>query len=218
MNRFERNSNKRQTIKERRYKNWRLAGLAVALLVLTGCAAVSQAIQTPTSPATPVPTLILNTIVPSVMDTPSDPSVCAYVLVSKDAPDAAAMINQAYRSANFTNIDVRAAAYGENCIDTNTNRVVSFSAMQTDIYLTVPVQDIHDEQALGNWVARLTPVIDLVPAGQLPGPNPGNISVQFIDSSGTVTLWFPRKSAQELIQKGIDGSALYEALLAANTP
>ena len=218
MNRSEYYSIRKHFIKEILHKIGWLTGLLAVLVVLPGCAAVSRALQTPTPPATPVATLALNTIAPVVTDTPSDPAACAYVLVSKDAPDAAAMLNQAYRSANFTNIDVRAAAYGENCIDTNTNRVVSFSAMQTDVYLTVPVQDIHDEQALGDWATRLVPVIALVPADQLPGPNPGNISVQFTNNSGTATLWFPRKTAQDLIQKGVHGSALYEALLAANPP
>lgn len=199
------------------HKEWWLAGLVV-LLVLPGCTTLTRALQTPTPPASPIATLVLNTIAPSVTNTPPEPAVCAYVLVSKDAPDAAAMLNQAYRSANFSNIDVRAAAYGENCIDTNTNTVVSFSAMQTDVYLAVPVQDIHDEQALGDWIARLVPVIALVPANQLPGPNPGNILVQFTNASGMATLWFPRKTAQDLIQKGVRGSALYEALLAANAP
>lgn len=190
----------------------------LALFVLPGCTALARVIQTPTPLPTAIPTLALDISTPAITNTPSDPSLCAYVLVSKDAPDVTAIITQAYRNANFTDVDARAAAYGENCIDTNTNRVVSFSAMQTDIYLAVPVQDTQDIQALGNWIFRLVPVINQVSAGQLPGPKPGNIGVQFKSSGGVVNLWFPRKMAQDLIQKGVRGSALYDALAATNTP
>jgi hypothetical protein len=198
-----------------------LPGLSLAALLamalLAGCAVIARAIQTPAPDATLIPTLVLDTIAPSLTVTPADTPVCAYVEASKDAPEASSALTQAYRSADFANVDVRAEAYGENCIDTNTNRVASFSARQTDIYLSVPVQDIHDTQALGDWISRLVPVINLVPADQLPGPNPGNIAIQFTSAADTVNLWFPRQTAQGLIQKGLRGSALYEALATGNT-
>lgn len=186
------------------------------LLALTGCTALANALQTPAAPPTTIPTLVYVTVTPNATSTPLSSSVCAYVLVSKDAPDAATLVSQVYRTAGFTDVDVRAAATGENCIDTNTNSIVSFSAMQTDIYLTIPVQDTADTQALGSWISRLVPVINQVPANQLPGPNPGDIGMQFKSASGEVNLWFPRKTAQQLIQKGVSGSALYEALAATN--
>lgn len=190
--------------------------LLLSLVAMPGCSALTRVLQTPVPSLTPLPTLVMATLVPPATNTPSEPAACAYVLASKDAPDAAATLSQAYRSANFTNVDVRAAAYGEDCLDTNTNRIARFAAKQTDIYLTVTVENAHDTQSLGNWIARLVPVIDQVPAAQLPGPNPGNIAIQFTDGSGSINLWFPRKTAQELIQKSVSGSALYEALLSAH--
>lgn len=195
--------------------------LLAALFVvagLTGCVEVARTTQTPTPKATLIPTTpILETLTSSPVATSVVTPVCAYVEASKDAPDASAAITQAYRSANITHVDVRAEAVGENCIDTNTNRVASFSTRQTDIYLLVPVQDIHDTQALGDWISRLVPLIETVPADQLPGPNPGNIAIQFTNGTDEVNLWFPRQTAQGLLQKGIRGSALYEALATGNT-
>ena len=84
--------------------------------------------------------------------------------------------------------------------------------METDFRLVVPVQDTKDTQALGNWIAKLLPVIGKIPNDQLAGPNPGQVSIQFKGTGDGVNLTFPRAKGEELLQQGLSGSALYDAL------
>lgn len=165
----------------------------------------------PTQTATPLPTA---TELPGPTQTPTPPQNCAYVWSNRSLPEVANVINQALRDAGIPEVDGQASAYGEDCLDPETNTVVGFRTMQTDFYFSVMVQDMADTQAMGNLAETILRALDSMPADQIPGPNPGYVSITFDDGSQTSTLWFPRTRGTELLKQGVSGSRLFEALSA----
>lgn len=187
-----------------------LWGLLIVLL-LASCDGLPQlpiAAQ-PTVTATPLPTA---TETPGPTDTPAPPENCAYVWSNRSLPELALLVNQALRDAGVPEVDGQASAYGEDCLDPQTNTVVDFRTMQTDFYFSVVVEDINDTRAMGEIVEAVLRALESLPAGEIPGPNPGYVSITFGDGGQTANLWFPRSRGKELMQQRISGSALFEAL------
>lgn len=196
--------------------------IGMTFLLLFACSApVTIAPRIPVT--APTPTLVSTISIPTVTPLPPTPTAtsaqpgsCAYIWASRDLPDVSQQVKQAYRDVGLAQIDARAAAYGENCI-TDPNSPAGFSALQTDFYLTIPVENLTDTQMLGDWLVKALPVLDQFQLGHIPGPNLGYVAVRFLAGSSTagtneINLWFPRKTRQNLLQQGLKGSALYEAL------
>lgn len=180
----------------------------VALLMTAGCALL-PGLQTTVPPLT-IPTA---TATMAITETPTAfTGECAFVWSNRTLPTTSLTINSALQAAGLNEVEAEASAYGENCVDTATNTVVRFTALQTDVYVQVQVADTSDGQALGEWVERVLRVINELPEGTLQGNNPGYLGITFISAQNSTNLWFPRSKADGLLNEGIRGSALYEAL------
>lgn len=160
--------------------------------------------RTPTQTAPPPAT-------PS--DTPdgSFSGSCAWTWANQELPELSDELRQEFDEASLEGVEIRASAYGENCLDAETNKVVRFTAMQTDFYLSVPVQDPEDHQAAGDWIAKVINILRPYTPGRVPGPNPGYVAIRFISSGGEENLWFSRSEAEKLIDGGTNGDDLYDA-------
>lgn len=187
-----------------------LGGILIALL-LASCSGLPRLpfSSPPTETVTPLPTA---TDPPAPTDTPAPPENCAYVWSNRSLPEVAQLVNQALRDAGVPEVDAQASAYGEDCLDPQTNTVVDFRTMQTDFYFSVVVQDLTDTQAMGNIAETVLRALDSLPADQIPGPNPGYVGITFGDGSQTSSLWFPRTRGKELLKQNVSGSRLFEAL------
>jgi hypothetical protein len=155
---------------------------------------------------------VLLTGTPAASETPTAPANCEFVLASHEQPAVTDLVNKAFQAAGLASIEGRAAAYGEDCLDTNTKNVAGFSAMQTDVYVNITLPGTNDPQVMGEWVEKVVRALDTIPPSQLPGPNPGDIGISFQNGSQQVDLWFPREKAQSLINQGTKGSDLFDAL------
>jgi hypothetical protein len=189
--------------------------LLVVAALLAACSALP--VNLPGRPTNTPPVIPTVTATPEPTSTPTvDPARCAYVWSNRSQPELSQAVNQAFRDAGMQDVEAVASAYGEDCLDPETNTVVKFLAMQTDFYIGVNVISISDGQLMGEWIEKIVRVIEQIPRDSIPGPNPGylNITFQAEGQNGLqkVTLWFPRAQAKELIENGTRGSDLYEAL------
>lgn len=190
---------------------WGALGIILLAGLLASCAGLPRLpiSSRPTDTVTPLPTA---TETPGPTDTPEPPQNCAYVWSNRSLPEVAILVNQALRDAGVHEADGQASAYGEDCLDPETNTVVGFRTMQTDFFFSVAVPDLTDTQAMGNITEAVLRALDSLPADQIPGPNPGYVGITFDDGTTTSSLWFPRSRGKELLKEDVSGSRLFEAL------
>jgi hypothetical protein len=194
-------------------------GLILAASMLSGCRFPSELFF---SPEIPPPSQILsptaaNTIepgTPAPTNTPETPTPfpCAYVNAEQQLPEETARLQDAVNKIGLGKVEALAVAYGENCVDTLNNTVVSFQAIETDFYFTSVVDDRDDRNALGVLTARLLTILKDFPPGEVPGPNLGYLTVIFQDGEGQDQLRVRLEAAQRAVQNGLTGSVLMEAL------
>ena len=201
----------------------KIASLLVLLLVAfgsTGCGFPSDLFFEPppvdVNPAdqTSLPPTPTFTVEPTDSPVPPTPPPCAYAWANKTLPDETAMVQDALKNANLSTAEVTVMAYGENCLEALKHEVVSFSAMQTDFYFTIPVKDVADETEMGNWAGKILNVVKDFPPGKVPGPNLGYCQLNFQDGTATKTLWVKIDYAQRALQNGLSGAVLFKALSA----
>lgn len=202
-----------------RYGVW-LIGLAVAL---TGCRFPVELFFAPDSPppsqinAAPLPSLQGGGQLQENVATPTPtPLPCAYAWTEQSLPDLTAEVQQALDAAGLNRVEALAVAYGENCVDTLNNQVVSFSVMETDFYFTAVVEDIGNREALGNLAYQLLSILEQFPPGKAPGPNPGLFTILFQDEKQNVQVRLKLVDAQAAKTRGLRGSALIDALQSAH--
>jgi hypothetical protein len=102
-------------------------------------------------------------------------------------------------------------AYGENCINAQ-GEVVRFLAMETDYYVTIPVETLEDKGALGEIIEQVLSVMAQFPVGETPGPQPGYVGITFEAPTDELRLWFPRRDAQAALENGLRGEELFNIL------
>lgn len=137
---------------------------------------------------------------------------CAYMWASQPLPQINQKIEKLLSQAGFQGIRVNAEAYGENCV-TEDGVIVRFAAMQTDIRLIVPVENLSNPTEMGDITDRLLGVILEIPLSDLPGMQPGYIGIQFYNNEADdLNLWFQRELAEQLVKAGIKGEELWQEL------
>ncbi len=60
--------------------------------------------------------------------------------------------------------------------------------METDFYVSLPAADLTDEEAFGNWIGQVMPVILALPPEEIAGPMPG-----------FVEFWFTKSDTEQII-------------------
>lgn len=188
-----------------------LLALIVLSLLLAGCIGqpgllAASATVSP-APATLIPSPVV-TVTPTAYK-----GLCAYVWANQPLVEESIALGQAVRAAGFTQVESRAAAYGENCVDMGSNAIVQFIPRQTDFFFDIAVSDATNAQAMGEWVLPLFDILKEFPPGVVPGVNPGGVEMFFQDGARTAVISFSLSRGRELISQGLRGSALYEALL-----
>jgi hypothetical protein len=83
--------------------------------------------------------------------------------------------------------------------------------METDFNITLPVADVTDENALGEWIVKVMQVIVDIPPGQVVGPRPGRVSITF-DAGGTQTILNFYIDQYQTLPSGSSNAEIYRAL------
>jgi hypothetical protein len=146
-----------------------------------------------------------------VTDTPAD-QPCYFNWATQPLPDLSAKIQAAIDAAGLKNVTATAEAFGENCYDSQTNQPVSFSAMETDFRLSVPVDNLKDNEKLGNLLNEILTVLDGFTSETTQAPQPGYVGVTFRTGNDELRLWFLVEDGKSARALGLHGAALLEEL------
>jgi len=134
---------------------------------------------------------------------------CAYVWAYENLPEISAEL-QAAIQAILPEASARAQAFGEDCVTADGSAI--FSAMETDFYISIPVQDLTDNERLGNLVEQVLLVVDGFPRPRVPGPKDGFVEFTFRSGDQQRILRVPIPRGIELRQQGLRGAELIQAL------
>ncbi len=150
---------------------------------------------------------------PPATEAPLQPRLCAWMWATQLLPELGQEVQARLEAAGLENISVIAEAYGENCIDSQTNEVTSFAAMETDFRISVEVKDLSDRAALGETLEKILSVLNTFSPEETPGPQPGYIGIRFFQQSDELNLWFTVQDGEVARGKGLHGAELLEDLM-----
>ncbi|CAG1016843.1 hypothetical protein ANAEL_05864 [Anaerolineales bacterium] len=163
-------------------KHKRNVAIALVLSAAAGFLAL-QNVSAPT-PDTAPPTAESIVTEPPVTEA-SVPEQCAYTWAYQDAPELTQKLDAAVKALN-PDASGRAQLFGENCGYADGHS--TFGVMETDFYVRSPVNDLTDEEFLGNWVAQIMPIVSKIPREEIKG-NYG--FVEFSNADGQVFIRVP---------------------------
>ena len=134
---------------------------------------------------------------------------CAFIWANHDSPELTDKLNLAIREME-SKADANASLFGEDCVYADGH--ATFSTMETDFYVRLPVDELNNEEALGNWMARVLTMIVAIPREEIPG-NYGFVEFWFI--KGDVDKLIVRVPIQEYLNEaqGITGTTLIRMFL-----
>jgi hypothetical protein len=185
--------------------------IGVILTATAGCLALQMGI-----PSTQGNTSPTYTATRAAEDSPTDagtavPSYegCSFIWANHDSPELTDKLNIAFRELE-PNADANASLFGEDCVYADGH--ATFSTMETDFYVRLPVDDLSNEEVFGNWMAQVLTLIVAMPREDIPG------------NYGFVEFWFIRGDTEKLIvrvpiqeylnqARGITGIKLYRRFL-----
>jgi hypothetical protein len=152
--------------------------------------------------------------IPTVTDTPSPMTAdvsqpCAYMWAYQPLPEISTEL-QAALQAVLPEAEARASAYGEDCVAADGSS--TFGALETDFYVSIPVQDLTDNGKLGNLVEQVLSVVDGFPPPRVPGGQDGFVEFTFVSGSQQRILRVPIPLGRQLREQGLHGAELLQAL------
>jgi hypothetical protein len=178
------------------------AAVFLGLALLVGCNLPRPAAAPPTQTPTSIPTPATTT----------GYTQCYWNWATEPLPDVTAQVQQALDAALDAPVSASAEAYGENCIDTATNEVAYFAAMETDFRVIVQVDSLTDRETLGNLAEQILVALDGFPAGSMAGPNPGYVGITFSTGADELRLWFTLTDGESVRALGLHGAGLLDEL------
>lgn len=195
------------TLELRLMKGNKAAALVILLsTILAGTYAALRAGSSTTFATPPPETLLTNTFTDTPTPTPGYEG-CAYMWAYQDLPEISAQLDQAIKEI-IPEASAHATAFGEDCVYADGRRV--FGAMETDIYVTLPVDDLNDTEALGDQVAGImTVILQRFPPGSVPGGTDGFVEFRFEASDGGSTILRVAISRYRHEAQGMTGSELF---------
>jgi hypothetical protein len=221
----------------KRYKmNWRsfmqriISAILFSTIILCGCStsvgspqpvppAIKDAPLSFPTTAAPDPELIATLSTPhidqppdpqgEITAAPPNPQDCGYQWANQDLPELSSSF-QASIQALQPEAQANAYAFGENCILAD-GSIGGFSAMETDFNVTLQVNDLTNEDDLGEWIVKVMQVIENIPQDQIVGPQPGRVSMIFQSNGDQKVLNFYVNQYQAL-PAGLGSSEIYQEL------
>jgi hypothetical protein len=170
--------------------------VGIVLTATAGFVAVQNGFTPGLNSVTPAPS-ITNTVAVTFTETPAstiNDKQCAYVWASHDAPELTKKLDDAVKSINPA-ASARAELYGEDCVYSDGHS--TFGVMETDFHVRLPADNLTNEEALGNWMEQVLPIIVKIPIQEIQG------------KFGFVEFWFEKNNTEHVIvrvpiQKYID--------------
>src|SRR5689334_18551432 len=155
--------------------------IAIVISVAAGIATL-QNISTPSSMGNSAATTITSPAeIPSLTATYEG---CGYMWAYHDDVELSARINDSVQAINSA-ASARAQLFGEDCVFADGHS--TFGAMETDFYIEMPVNDLTDEEVLGNRIRQGMDLIVAFPQTEIAG------------RKGFVEFSFRRNETEQLI-------------------
>ena len=162
-------------------------------------------------PLTPTAFHPTATALPSLTPSPvSSTNVeCAFQWAQQELPELTTLLKQNLETVEQPNAEVRAYAFGENCI--HADGQVNFLAKETDFDLALMVANPEDESELGDWIVKVMQVIKALPADQLKGSGPSRLSIEFVadDQKNNLTFF---TNQYEALEPGLSSAEIFQKL------
>jgi hypothetical protein len=160
----------------------------IPVAVSTTESPTTNVIPVSTTEAAPAPKLILTVSTPHIDQgpdgaatvPPSNPQDCGYQWAQQALPELSSQFQESIRAIQ-SEAQAYAFGFGENCV--HTDGTSTFLPMETDFKITLPVSDLSDDAALGEWIVKVMQVIQNIPPDQIVGPRPGRVGILF-ESNG----------------------------------
>ena len=182
-------------------KSFLLALFLFCLVLLNAC----------TLPLTPTssPPTVTATSIQTATATPPTYGGCGYQWANQPLPELSTEFQNAIQLLQ-PEAQANAFAFGEDCVHADgTTR--TFIAMETDFNVTLQVNDLSDESALGNWIVKIMDVIENIPPEKIMGPRPSRVSIAFQVGSEQKYVNFYVDQYQAL-PSGLSSTEIYQAL------
>ena len=141
---------------------------------------------------------------------PATPQQCYWNWANQSLPDITAQVQSSLDTSGLKGVVATAQAFGENCIDLQTNKPASFAIMETDFHFTAQVADPADKTELGNLLEKILVVLDNFPAGKIPGARPGYVNISFQTGKNEVNLSVNITAGKAARARGLHGAALFD--------
>ncbi len=100
--------------------------------------------------------------------------------------ELSAKINEAIQAIN-SSASARAQLFGEDCVYADGHS--TFSAMETDFYIQLPVEDLTAEEEFGNWIMQAMDIVLAIPEADIAG------------RKGFVEFFFMRNETEQIIMR-----------------
>ena len=167
----------------KRSRNWIIG---IVLTTAAGIFALQNGLA-PTSVSATVTSTSINGSPLSITEMPTlSPTYegCSFNWANHDAPELTKKLDAMVRSLN---LDARAnvSLYGEDCVYGDGHS--TFSTMETDFYIHLPVDDLRDEEVFGKWMAKVLPLIIKIPHEEIQG------------NYGFVEFWFEKTETKKVV-------------------
>ena len=176
----------------------------------TALVAEYQTMQSFTATLTPSLTLTVSPTATGTLESASF-TQCAYSWAHRDLPDVTTLAQTALDKIDIPKTTIRADAYGEDCIDPNTNTVRGFGAMTTDFYLSVEIPNLSDQTALADYVLNVYTALIKLPSDKLPA-HPGYLDITFTSGAETKHLRTTFDVIKASLDKNLTGAAFLKSL------
>ena len=156
--------------------------IGIILTATAGFVALQNGLAPASDSVTQTPDITITSTV-EIIDTPAYEG-CGYMWAYHDSPELTQKIDTAVRAMN-SDASARAELFGEDCVYADGHS--TFGAMETDFHVHLPADDLTDEEAFGNWMAQVLPLVVEIPREEIQG------------NYGFVEFWFEKSDAEHVI-------------------
>jgi hypothetical protein len=136
--------------------------------------------------------LVLGACSTGISSPPGVEERCTYQWAYKDIPELSKQLQEEIKTLN-PEAAAWTTAFGEDCVYADGH--AEFAAMETDIYVHLPVATLTDYESLGNWISQAMKVVEQLPSDLILGPQAGFVEFKFIKSDSE--FLFVRVSIQQ---------------------
>ncbi|MBI5354130.1 MAG: hypothetical protein HZB50_15920 [Chloroflexi bacterium] len=176
----------------------------IILATLVGAGVLAESLfNTPSQVTPPVTDTPTATATATAVTSSYEP--CGYMWAYHNADELSAMMDEEIRTLD-PSASGNASFYGEDCVYADGHS--TFSAMETDFYVHIPVTDLTDEESMGNWLSQVLQIVLQFPREMIQG------------NYGFVEFWFEKSDTEHVIVRvpiqqymdgthGITGAALF---------